>query len=269
MPFSNIFGGATFVALSLNISRINIIKQVFMALFGLSLIGLFLNISINELLVAALMTWLPALLLVMLIKKTRSLTLTVQLLAVFSVFFLSLFFWFIKQPVLFWNEILINVSEVLNQGGLVEQANLLTKSITTIAQQMTIIVIAMTWSIYSIILILGCAIYRESNNQEYIFGNFTDLNFGRFLAIMTAISSLFLFIFDVDWLTNLAYLCFSFFWLQGLSLIHWLHQRRIFPRIGLILTYVMLPFLNILLIMLLAVVGYTDAWFNYRDRIKN
>ena len=42
-------------------------------------------------------------------------------------------------------------------------------------------------------------------------GNFTDLNFGRFLAIMTAISSLFLFIFDVDWLNNLAYLCFSFF----------------------------------------------------------
>ncbi|MDG1016172.1 MAG: hypothetical protein P8O19_04840 [Woeseiaceae bacterium] len=269
MPLSNIFGGATFVALSLRMSRLIFIKQISIALLGLSLIGLVINISIDELLISALMTWLPALLLVILIKKTRSLIFSVQLLAVFSVLFLLLFFWLIEQPVLFWNEILMNVSDVLNQGGLVEQARLLTESITNIAQQMTIVVIAMTWSIYSVILILGCAIYRKSINDENIFGNFTDLNFGRFLAIMTAISSLFLFIFDVDWLNNLAYLCFSFFWLQGLSFLHWLHQKRIIPSMGLILTYVMLPFFNILLIMLLAIVGYTDAWFNYRNRIKN
>ena len=142
MPLSNIFGGATFVALSLRMSRLIFIKQISIALLGLSLIGLVINISIDELLISALMTWLPALLLVILIKKTRSLIFSVQLLAVFSVLFLLLFFWLIEQPVLFWNEVLMNVSDVLNQGGLVEQARLLTESITNIAQQMTIVVIA-------------------------------------------------------------------------------------------------------------------------------
>jgi membrane-anchored glycerophosphoryl diester phosphodiesterase (GDPDase) len=68
---------------------------------------------------------------------------------------------------------------------------------------------------------------------------------------------------------NLAYLCFLFFWLQGLSLIHWFHEKGLLPTLGLILTYVMLPFLNVFMVMILAVAGYTDAWFNFRLRINN
>ena len=38
------------------------------------------------------------------------------------------------------------------------------------------------------------------------------------------------------------------------------------PLFVVIAVYVLLPFLHVFLIMALAVVGYTDAWFRYRRR---
>jgi hypothetical protein len=38
--------------------------------------------------------------------------------------------------------------------------------------------------------------------------------------------------------------------------------------VALIVVYALLPVLNALLVMALAVLGYTDAWFGYRTRIS-
>jgi len=215
------------------------------------------------------MTWLPALILVKILQHTRSFVLTVQVSAIVSIFLLVLFYVVVDDPSFFWGEVIVSLSESLVQNGLTDQANLINNQSGSISKQMTILMIVMTWSLYAIVLILGCAIYNTSSLEVFDYGRFSNLNFGRFFAIITAISSLLLFVFDVEWLMNLAYLCFLFFWLQGLSLIHWFHEKGTLPTLGLILTYVMLPFLNVLMIMILAVAGYTDAWFNYRLRMKN
>ena len=269
LPFSIILGGATIISLALKYRFINILKQCFISISGLILLGLVVNITIYEILITALMTWMPALILVMILQRTRSFVLTIQISAIVAILLLLLFYFLVGNTGLFWNQILINLSEILVQSGLTEQANIIKNQSAVISQQMTILMITMTWSMYSIILILGCAIYRASTLEVLDYGKFSDLNFGRFFAIITAISSLLLFVFNVEWLINLAYLCFLFFWLQGLALIHWFHEEGSLPTIGLILVYVMLPFLNVLIIMILAVAGYTDAWFNYRLRMKN
>jgi uncharacterized protein YybS (DUF2232 family) len=61
-----------------------------------------------------------------------------------------------------------------------------------------------------------------------------------------------------------AFVAFMMFWLQGLAIIHWLHAERGMPVLLVILAYALLPFLNALLLMALAVVGYIDAWFEFR-----
>ena len=255
--------------MSLNYKNINVIKQCVIAVSGLFLLGLVINITAYEIFITALMTWLPALILVKILQRTRSFILTIQISAIASVFLLVLFYVVVDDPSFFWGEVIVNLSESLVQNGLTEQANLISNQSGSISKQMTILMIVMTWSLYAIVLILGCAIYNTSSLEVFDYGRFSNLNFGRFFAIITAISSLLLFVFDVEWLMNLAYLCFLFFWLQGLSLIHWFHEEGTLPTLGLILTYVMLPFLNVLMIMILAVAGYTDAWFNYRLRMKN
>jgi len=255
--------------LSLNYRNINVLKQCIIAISGLFLLGLVINITADEIFITALMTWLPALILVKILQYTRSFVLTVQITAIISIFLLVLFYVVVDDPSFFWGEVIVSLSESLVQNGLTDQANLISNQSVSISKQMTILMIVMTWSLYAIVLILGCAIYNASSLEVFDYGRFSNLNFGRFFAIITAISSLLLFVFDVEWLMNLAYLCFLFFWLQGLSHIHWFHEEGTLPTLGLILTYVMLPFLNVLMIMILAVAGYTDAWFNYRLRMKN
>jgi len=269
MPFSIILGGATIISLVLKYRYINCLKQCFIAILGLIILGFVVNITIYEILVTALMTWTPALALALILQGTRSFVLTIQISSILSIFLLIMFHFFVGEAGLFWSEILINLSDLLVQSGLNEQAAIIKDQGSSFTQQITVLVIAMAWSLYSIILILGCAIYRTSTAGVYDYGKFSDLNFGRFFAIITAISSLLLFVFNVEWLVNLAYLCFLFFWLQGLALLHWFYEEGMLPTIGLILTYVMLPFLNILIIIILAIAGYTDAWFNYRLRIKS
>jgi uncharacterized protein YybS (DUF2232 family) len=56
------------------------------------------------------------------------------------------------------------------------------------------------------------------------------------------------------------------FWLQGLAVVHWMYSERRLPLFVVIVTYVLLPFLHVFLVLGLSVLGYTDAWFRYRRR---
>jgi hypothetical protein len=60
---------------------------------------------------------------------------------------------------------------------------------------------------------------------------------------------------------------FAVFWLQGLAIAHWLRAEGRMPGFALVLVYVLLPVLNFLVIVGLAVAGYVDAWFSYRRRV--
>ncbi len=47
-----------------------------------------------------------------------------------------------------------------------------------------------------------------------------------------------------------------------------MHAEGMLPVAALVAVYCLLPFLQILLMALLAVLGYTDAWFDIRRRMK-
>ncbi len=78
--------------------------------------------------------------------------------------------------------------------------------------------------------------------------------------------SLLAFATGVAWLQSLAVVLLGVFWLQGLAVVHWMHVDGELPLFVVIAVYVLLPFLHVFLIMALAVVGYTDAWFRFRRR---
>ena len=58
------------------------------------------------------------------------------------------------------------------------------------------------------------------------------------------------------------------FWLQGLAIVHWMHAEGLLPLAAVVAVYILLPLLQVLLITVLAVLGFTDAWFGYRRRMK-
>ena len=65
----------------------------------------------------------------------------------------------------------------------------------------------------------------------------------------------------------LALLLFAIFWLQGLAVLHWLRARGQLPGILLAAVYVLMVPFGFLLVPTVGVMGYTDAWFDYRPRI--
>jgi uncharacterized protein YybS (DUF2232 family) len=90
------------------------------------------------------------------------------------------------------------------------------------------------------------------------------LNLGRVIAINMALASVIAFASDAVWLQNIAFVLFLVFFLQGLAVVHWLHNKGQLPVFAIIAVYVLMPILNIILLMGLAALGVIDTWFRLR-----
>ena len=268
MPFSMILSGATLTVLILKASILKALFQCLVAMLFLFILGFFFNFGIVDIATNGFLYWLPVICITLLFKKNSSFTLTVQLLSIISILFLIYFFIVVGQPDIFWSEILINISTILSDSGLREEALLIQNQMNLIIEQISSIIAVMIWSSYVFILAFGLNIYNSDESIPNSLDSFSDLNLGKYIAVFAALCSLSLFFSDIYWLKNLTYMLLLFFWLQGLSVIHWCRGKRIIPRFFLVIIYVLLPVFNVLIVMLLAVVGYTDAWFNFRSRIK-
>ena len=268
MPFSVLLSGATIFALVLNFPLIRIAVQSILALGILTLIGLFLNFGFYEIFLNSLFVWLPAILLAMVYVKSSSTTLTIQVLSLITIGALLIFYLLVENPESFWNQILINTKDILLESGLDDEAMIIQDQMNLISGQIVSMIGVMIWSLYSFLVTLGVNISHSNDVDSKKSGSFINLNLGKSIASIAALSSLSLFVFDSLWIENLAYMSLLFFWLQGLSIIHWLRANNIISRFFLVFLYILFPILNIFIVMLLAVVGYTDAWFNFRSKIK-
>ena len=109
--------------------------------------------------------------------------------------------------------------------------------------------------------------YRALPGKSDEFGRFRDLDFGRVLALVMALTSAAALVSGALWLQSTAFVMFAMFWLQGLAIVHWSHSQGYLPTFGMAVVYLLMPFLNVILLMGLAVTGYIDAWFRFR-RLK-
>lgn len=230
------------------------------------IIGIIVQVPITTVVTGALAIWLPALLLGTLLTTTRSLTLTLQLTVIIAIAAMIGFFLFAGDPSEFWRTVLTAIIEVWREVGLNEQADLLAAEMATIAEQMTMVAVLISWSVHVTSCVLGYKLYRQLPGETDRFGRFRDLNFGRVIALIMALASVGAYLSGAVWLQNIAFVMFAMFWMQGLAIVHWLHGGGLLPTFGVIAVYVLAPFLNVVLLMGLAVTGYIDAWFGFRRK---
>lgn len=266
LPLSPVISGAVMTLLVMqNKLRVSVLQALAAAAI-LSVTALLAKASLEQVLVNAAATWIPAAILAVLICQWRSLTLTLQFSAIVAVGATLAFFVVLGDPTEYWDGVVSSLGEIFRSNGLQEQADLLASRQSVIVPQMTMLFVFFSWSLYVLVVLLGYALYQSLPNQEGVFGRFRDLNFGRVLALILAVASLLALATGAAWLQNVAFVIFAVFWIQGLALLHWLRAKGRIPVFVLIAAYALLPVLNVLLIVTLAVVGYTDAWFNYRLR---
>lgn len=207
-------------------------------------------------------TWVPVLLLAVLLLSTRSLTLTVQVSVIVAVTMMIGFYVVVSDPVAFWQPYLDLMVEVARQSGLELNRELLNAEVMTVSATLAF------WMLYITGLLLGYGLYRKLPGETSHYGWFRDLNFGRVIAFTMALVSLLALVVGVTWLKNVAFVLFVTFWIQGLALLHSMRAEKLIPPGAVVAVYVLVPLLQVLMITALAVVGYMDAWFGFRRRMK-
>lgn len=225
-------------------------------------VALLFGVSIASIVTLMLGTWVPVLLLAVLLLGSRSLTLTMQVSVIIAALALLGFYIVVADPVAFWQPYMTMMAELVRQNNLQLNTELLS------AEVMTVSAVLAFWMLYTVGLLLGYALYKRLPLETGEFGRFRDLSFGRVIAFTMALTSLLAFVVDVTWLQNLAFVLFVIFWMQGLAIVHWMHVEGRLPLVAVIAVYALLPFLQVLLMTALAVFGYTDAWFDIRRRLR-
>jgi hypothetical protein len=229
----------------------------------LLIVTLLFGISTGSVIALMLGTWLPVLLLSVLLLRTRSLTLTLQVSVIVAVLGLLGFYVLVDDPAAFWQPYITTMAEVVRQNNLQLNTELLT------AEIMTVSAVLAFWLLYTVGMLFGYALCRRLPRETGDFGRFRDFSFGRVIAFAAAFASLLALAIGVNWLQNIAFVMFVVFWMQGLAIVHWMHGEGYLPLAAVIAIYALLPFLQVLLMTVLALVGYADAWFGFRRRLRN
>ncbi len=262
LPAPQITSGAIMVLLVLAKGTRFAVIKAFIAAAVLAVVSLLLGGTLTSVVSLMAGTWVPVMLLAILLATTRSLTLTLQVSVIVAVAALLLFEIAVPDPAAFWQPYLDQMTEVIRKNGLRLDTELLTPEV------MTISVVLVLWMLNAAALLIGNWLYHLSATETEDYGRFRDLNFGRVIAFTMALVSLLAFVFGATWLQNVAFILFVMFMMQGLAIVHWLHSEGVIPIVAVISVYVLLPFLQVLLVMALALFGYTDAWFGFRRRFK-
>jgi hypothetical protein len=269
LPLLQVVSGVVMMLLTLaNGMRMAAIQAMFAGAL-LAVIAAVFSIPLAVVPTLMLVLWAPMLLLGLLLAYTRSLTLTLQVSVLATVAFTVIFYLAVSDLQAFWAPKLELLVQFWRQSGMQEQADALLSQKEAVADVAAVMVGFSGWMLYAVGCLLGYSLYRLLPRETGDFGRFQDLNFGRIVAMTVVLVVTLGLLFGATWLLNIAVVLMVVFALQGFAIVFWMYRQGILPIFGLVVVavLVMLPRLNVLVIMSLALAGYADAWFGLRKRM--
>ena len=262
LPVPQLTSGVILVLLVLAQGARRAVIEAFAAAALLVVVSQIFGVSLASIVTLMAGTWLPVLLLTLLLTGTRSLALTMQVSVIVAVVAMVGFYLVVADPVAFWQPYLTTLAEIARQNSLELNTELLNAEIMTVSATLAF------WMLYTTGLLLGYGLYRKLPGEIAGFGRFCDFSFGRVIASIMAAVSLLALVVDASWLQNMAFVMFVVFWIQGLAIVHWMHAQQVLPLGAVVAVYILLPLLQVLLVTVLGILGYMDAWFDFRRRMK-
>jgi hypothetical protein len=262
LPAPQLTSGVIMVLLVLSQGTRLAVIEASVAAAALIAVSLLFGVSTASLMTLMAGTWLPVLLLALLLVNTRSIKLTMQVSVIVAVVAMAGFYIVVTDPAAFWQPYLALMAELARENSLELNTELLNAEVMTVSATLAF------WMLYITGLLLGYGLYKKLPAKTGEFGRFRNLSFGRVIAVTMALASLLAFVVNAAWLSNIAFVMFVVFWIQGLAIVHWMHAEGTLPLAAVVSVYILLPLLQVLLIAALAVLGYMDAWFDFRRRLK-
>jgi hypothetical protein len=239
------------------------------ALIGLALAGWLLLASAGVLAGSALASWLPVVILALVLRERLRLEETLLVACALGwavVFGVHLF---VAEPTPFWREVLV---QGLRPEATAEQFNTtpaaMRELIDRVAPIMTgMAALSLVLSALTSLLLARwwqAALYNPGGFGE----EFRGLRLGRTVATVTLALSVVALATDVALLDGLALVAFGVYAFQGLAVVHALVRAHASGLIGLIALYIALVPLMPYVALGLVLLGAADAWADYRRRLK-
>ncbi|MEO1419671.1 MAG: hypothetical protein AAFU66_01775 [Pseudomonadota bacterium] len=201
----------------------------------------------------------------MMLKRTRSLTFTIQLSLLAFLAGVVAFWIMVDDPPAFWLLVFQTMLEPIWRTDLTNAETLqLSARLRELSTLATGAVAGGFWLMCTAALSVGNFLWDTgSDRSRERYGRFCDVNLGRALAVLLLVLAVVVsLIGEPGLLMNLAIACFVAFVLHGIALAHWCRVRWALPWFALVPVY--LAFLVAWPIYPIA--GYIDAWFNFSQR---
>lgn len=207
---------------------------------------------------------LVALVLGELARRTRSLTLTIQLTVLLALVVVGGVYVLVSDASELWRGSVEEALAAFVEAGrlvLTEEQTLeaWAEAASGVATGMFVVSL---WFIGSIALLTGYYLWDHGCDESRArLGRFRELNLGRVLAALLVVLALLAATGGEVWL-NLALVLLLAFGLHGLALAHWARFRYRLPLAALLAVYFVVIGVNYAAIVV-CVAGYVDAWFNF------
>lgn len=200
-----------------------------------------------------------------LLVTTGSVTLAAQLMLVATAVGLALVNALGPDAQVLWSSFLTLLRENMAARGLTLGDD---DILGQVAPLMTASAAGMTWLAAMLAMFLGHAAFRLLPDVQVGYGRFQNLNLGRVLAAVTVVVSLLATVTDSPYPMGTAFVLIMAFTLQGFALCHWMVDRLRLSRWLLMVLYVaiIVTLQTGILLLMLSVLGYVDAWFDLRRR---
>jgi len=230
-----------------------------LALMLLAVMAGFVGLDFGLVMGAAALSWLIMAGLGNIVAATRSMTLAIQASVVLALLALLGLELIIGDPVRFWSPILEQAYADLAAQGVDIQVDIASQAKITGAALVAGTLIGTLLS-----LLLGSA-WARAVKPDLAVQPFAELRLGYVIGGLAALSGLGVMF---DWSSAGALLVFgTAFMFQGIAVLAWWAGRFNWPAgwwLGLLAVAVLLPQMFVLLIMVLATVGFVDNWYGLR-----
>jgi hypothetical protein len=217
--------------------------------------------------VFAMLVWLPVWILAVVLRQTISLPLTLAVATMMVVVVMLVFHMTVGDTVLWWREILDKVfAETLEQPGMAEMGLMLENTPQFMTALMaTAFFVSMIFSVF-LARWWQAALYNPGGFREEFYAirlSTPAAAIGSLLMVWAAISSS-----PGSFAIDLAIIVGMYASVSGIALVHHWVATTSANKSWLILMYLLLAFVAPQILVVLAILGFADAWLNIRRFYK-
>lgn len=271
-PFNYIASGI--IALyTLRMGPKNGIKVVTFAAVIFTIVAVVFSSKTYIPIVFLLSSWLPVLVASLVLGFTRSLAASVLVAAGMGILFVIASYLFVLDPALWWQALMTPFWELISQQDGWKLSPEETQEMVVLLSKMMTGLVAASLTINIIVaLLIGRSLQASLYNPGGFADEFQQLRLGKPAAIVT-IGLMVMTILPLGNELTLLRECLAtvliVFALQGLAVAHAIVRNQQKALFWLVAIYVMLVMIMLQMIVILAMIGILEQWFNFRHRSLN